>query len=37
MIPISEAVQEHMTNSAIFVRPTGTPTLRAAPGSPPAP
>ena len=37
MIPISEAVHELITKSVIFVRPTGTPTLRAAPGSPPAP
>ena len=36
MIPISAAVPEVITKSRIFVRATGTPTLRAAFGSPPA-
>ncbi len=37
MIPISAAVAEVIMKSVIFVRATGTPTLRAAIGSPPAP
>ena len=36
MIPISAAVPEVIMKSAIFVRATGTPMLRAATGSPPA-
>src|SRR5205814_9718022 len=36
MIPINAAVAEVITNRRIFVRATGTPTLRAEFGSPPA-
>ena len=36
MIPISDAMPEVIMKSVIFVRATGTPTLRAAIGSPPA-
>ncbi len=36
MIPISAAVTEVITNNRILVRATGTPTLRAEFGSPPA-
>ena len=35
MMPSSAAVVEVIMKSAIFVRATGTPTLRAATGSPP--
>ena len=37
MIPSSAAVADVIMKSAIFVRATGTPMLRAATGSPPAP
>ena len=36
MVPIRQAVHEVITNRMTFVRATGTPTLRAAVGSPPA-
>ena len=36
MIPISAATPDVIMKSVIFVRATGTPTLRAAFGSPPA-
>jgi hypothetical protein len=37
MMPIRAAVADVIMNRSIFVRATGTPTLRAELGSPPAP